>query len=57
MLKKFGCFLGLCFYALGSIGGLGYCLYSGAWLIAIAVVILGIMAFPTAKKLFKELTD
>lgn len=57
MLKKFGCFLGLCFYALGSIGGLGYCLYSGAWLIAIAVVILGIMAFPTAKKLFKELTS
>ncbi len=46
----------LMLYAMGSIGGFGYACYSGAYLIAAAVLVLAIMAFPTAKRLFQEWT-
>ena len=42
-------------YAMGVVGGIGYALYSGAWVIAVAVLILGVMAFPTAWKVYDEL--
>lgn len=46
----------LMLYAMGSIGGFGYACYSGAYLIAFAVLVLAIMAFPTAKRVFQEWT-
>ncbi len=55
MLKKIGYFFGLCAYAVGAIGGFGYAAYCKAWFIAICVVALAAMAFPTAKKFFNGL--
>lgn len=46
----------LMLYAMGSIGGFGYAMYCKAYLIAVAVLVLAIMAFPTAKRIFKEWT-
>ena len=46
----------LMLYAMGSIGGFGYACYSGAYLMAAAVLVLAIMAFPTAKRIFQEWT-
>lgn len=47
----------LMLYAMGSIGGFGYAMYCKAYLIAVAVLVLAIMAFPTAKRIFKEWTE
>lgn len=55
-MKRFASFFGLCAYALGSIGGFGYAMYSKAYLIGVCVFILAAMAWPTAKRLFKVLT-
>ena len=41
-------------YSMGSIGGFGYALYCKAYVITFAVIVLSVMAFPTAKKIFKE---
>lgn len=57
MLKKFGCFFGLFAYAMGVIGGIGYSIYGGSWVIALAIGVLAGMAFPIAKKFFQELTS
>lgn len=46
----------LMLYAMGSIGGFGCACYSGAYLIAFAVLVLAVMAFPTAKRVFQEWT-
>ena len=54
-MKKILYFLALCLYALGAIGGIGYVCYSGAWIVAVAVVVLAVMAFPTAKKFYHQL--
>jgi uncharacterized membrane protein len=50
-------FITLALYILGAIGGFGYACYSGAYLIAVAVLVLAVMAFPTAKRIFKEWTE
>ena len=50
-------FITLALYVLGAIGGFGYACYSGAYLIAVAVLVLAVMAFPTAKRIFKEWTE
>ena len=50
-------FITLALYVLGAIGGFGYACYSGAYLIAVAVLALAVMAFPTAKRIFKEWTE
>lgn len=47
----------LMLYAMGSIGGFGYAMYCKAYLIAVAVLVLAVMAFPTAKRIFKEWTE
>lgn len=57
MKKYFVALLWLAVYLLGVIGGVGYAAYSGAWVIAICVVLLGVMAFPKAKEAFKVLSD
>lgn len=49
-------FITLALYVLGTIGGFGYACYSGAYLIAVAVLVLAVMAFPTVKRIFKEWT-
>ena len=41
-------------YAMGTIGGIGYACYSHAYVIAVAVAVLAVMAFPTAKDIFKK---
>jgi uncharacterized membrane protein len=55
MKKEIFSFLILALYILGAIGGFGYACYSGAYLIAIAVVALAVMAWPTAWKCIKDL--
>ena len=55
MKKEIFSFLILALYILGAIGGFGYACYSGAYLIAVAVVALSVMALPTAWKCFKDL--
>lgn len=41
--------------AFGLIGGVGYTLYYGDWLLSLVYIILGILAFPQAKTLFASL--
>lgn len=57
MKKYFVALLWLVAYAVGLVGGVGYAAYSGAWVIAICVILLGVMAFPKAKEAFKVLSD
>jgi hypothetical protein len=57
MMKKYFAFLVLCLYLLGAVGGFGYAMYQGAYLISVAVVVLALMAFPTAQKYYEFLTD
>lgn len=55
--KKFFYTFLLMLYAMGSIGGFGYAMYCKAYLIAVAVLVLAILAFPTIKKVFKVWTE
>ena len=55
MKQGFISFIILALYILGSIGGLGYAVYIGAYLISIAVLSLAVMAWPTAKKCIGDL--
>ena len=57
MKKYFVALLWLVAYAVGLVGGVGYAAYSGAWVIAICVVLLGVMAFPKVKEAFKMLSN
>ena len=57
MKKQFLSFIGICAYVMGTIGGFGFSVYGGSWPVAIAVLILAVMAFPTAKQLWKNLND
>ena len=57
-MKKYFVALGwLAAYAVGLVGGVGYAAYSGAWVIVICVILLGVMAFPKAKEAFKVLSN
>lgn len=55
--KKILCFIALFLYIIGTIGGIGCCLYSRAYMIAIAVTMLAVMAVPTVVSFYKFLTD
>ena len=57
MKKYFVAFFWLIVYVVGLVGGVGYAAYSVAWIIAICVILLGVMAFPKAKEAFKILSD
>ena len=57
MKKYFVALLWLAAYAVGLIGGVGYAAYSGAWVIAICVILLGVMAFPKVREALKVLSD
>lgn len=54
-MKKVLIFFALCLYILGAIGGFGYAAYGGSWPIAVGVVVLAVLAFPTVKKWWKVL--
>lgn len=54
--KKILSFFGLCAYAVGAIGGVGYAIYGKGWFIAACVAVLAVLAFPKAKEFFKNLT-
>ena len=56
-MKKYTYLIGLFAYAMGTIGGIGYACYAGAWVVAVAVAILGVMAYPTAKEFYKKITE
>lgn len=56
-MKNIGKFFLLVCYAVGVLGGLGFALYGKGWFIAACIVVLGGMAFPTAKKLYKSLFE
>lgn len=55
MKNKIICFILFFAYIVGAIGGFGYAIYSHAYVIAAAVVVLAVMAFPTFKNCIKEL--
>ena len=57
MKKQFLSFIGICAYTMGTIGGFGFSAWGGSWPVAIAVLILAVMAFPTAKQLWKNLNS
>lgn len=54
-MNKILAFFIIAAYVLGTIGGFGYALYGGSWPIAIAIIILGVLAFPKVKEAFKTL--
>lgn len=56
-MKKYFSFLMICLYILGVIGGLGWTLYSGGYVIAVGVVAVAYMAWPKLVEYFRDLTD
>lgn len=56
-MKKIISFALICLYALGVIGGIGYTLCCGAYLIALGVAALGWMAWPKVVECWKVLND
>ena len=54
-MKKLYCFVMLCLFVLGSIGGIGYAIYGGAWPVAVGVLALAFMAWPQVKNLFNTM--
>ena len=55
-MKTFLYYLATLCYALAVIGGFGYTAMLHKWVIAISILVLGGLAFPTIRKFFKELT-
>ena len=56
-MKKYFSFIMICLYVLGVIGGLGWTLYSGGYVIAVGVVAVAYMAWPKLVEYFHDLTD
>ena len=52
MAKGFFSMFMMMAYLMGSVGGFGYAMYCEAYVIAVAIVLLSIMAFPKAKEYF-----
>ena len=42
----------ICLWLLGSIGGIGYAIYNGAWLIAVGVLAIAVLSFFMVRKIF-----
>lgn len=55
-MKKLISFAIICLWALGTIGGVGYAIYGGSWPIAAGCAVNALLAFPTVKNAYKELT-
>lgn len=56
-MKKILLFLVLVLAVLGLLGGIGYTIYYGTYPITVGVAVLGYLAYPKAKKMFKELIN
>lgn len=56
-MKKYFSFIMICLYILGVIGGLGWTLYSGGYVIAVGVVAVAYMAWSKLVEYFRDLTD
>lgn len=54
-MKKILVFLVLALAVLGLLGGIGYTIYYGGYPIAIGIAVLGYLAYPKAKEMFKNL--
>ena len=58
MDKKFWkgalCMLILFAYLIGTVNGIGYSIYIGQWVTAVCVLVLAVMAFPTALATWNE---
>lgn len=50
-------FLGLFLYMMGVIGGTAYLFHDHHFVFGVASILMGVMAFPTAKKLYKKLEE
>ena len=57
MKQKVIAFVKLAAYVMGAIGGFGYSAWGGSWPIAISVVVLAWMAWPTVVKCWKVLNS
>ena len=55
-MKNFFAFLVICLWILGGVGGVGYCIYIKAWIIAIGVLANALLAFPKVKEAYEALT-
>jgi len=55
--KGFIYFFLVCLYILGTIGGIGYACYNHAYLIAVGVAAVALMALPQVVKYLKTLTE
>lgn len=53
---RFWYFAELCLWLLGVVGGLGWTLYEGAYLIALGVLALGAYSIPYIKEVYYKLT-
>lgn len=54
-MKNIELFLILAIAFLGLAGGIGYTIYNGAYLIAIGIAVLGYLAYPKAREMFRSL--
>lgn len=41
-------------YLIGTVNGIGYSIYIGEWVTAVCVLVLSVMAFPTARYIWDE---
>lgn len=48
------CLLILFAYLIGTINGIAYSIYIGEWPTALCVLVLAVMAFPTARNVWNE---
>lgn len=56
-MKKILIFVLLALAILGLLGGIGYTIYNSAYPIALSIAVLGYLAYPKAKEMFKSLFD
>lgn len=41
-------------YLIGTVNGIGYSIYIGEWVTAVCVLVLAVMAYPTAYNIWNE---
>ena len=55
IMKRVLYFLLLFLTLIGIIGGIGYGIYDGRWVIAVGIAIAGYMTWPKVKNVFEDL--
>lgn len=48
------CMLILFAYLIGTVNGIGYSIYIGEWVTAVCVLVLAVMAYPTAYNIWNK---